>query len=413
MRLAFTFTTAITALARKKSRTALTMLGIVIGIASVIIIMSVGASAQELILGQIRGVGTNLIAVLPGAADEKGPPAAALGITITTLTRGDVEAITERRNAPHVVAATGYVRGVVGAQWRERDLDVNIMGVMASYPQVEEAPLAMGRFFSAEEEKSQARVAVIGPEIQRNLFGDSSPLGQQIKLQRHNFTVIGVLEPRGTRGFQTQDNYVIVPLATAQKNILSIDHVSFIRARVDDERNIDQAKQDIAATLRERHDIRSGQPDDFDIRDQRQQLDVLMGITDALKIFLAAIAAISLIVGGIGIMNVMLVSVLERTREIGLRKAIGASVQAILTQFLMEAVLLTLVGAVVGILVGVVVAYLVSIIAGFLGYEWVLIIPITSVLLACVVAVGIGLTFGVYPARRAARMDPIEALRYE
>lgn len=413
MRFSHIVRTAIEALRRKKSRTALTMLGIIIGIASVIVIMAVGASAQGLILSQVKSIGSNLITVFPGASDENGPPASALGVTVTTLTYDDIKALTEAKNAPHVTATAPTVRGVVPAIWRDRDSSVNIVGTSDTYPLVEESTVEHGRFFSREEAEGLGRVAVLGSESAQNIFGDNDPVGQKLRLKKVSFTVIGVMKKRGTSGFQNQDDQIFIPISTAQKILLAINHVSLARVKVDEERYIDETKEDIRATLRERHDLDPGEPDDFSIRDQRQALTALLNITDALKLFLAAIASISLIVGGIGIMNVMLVSVFERTREIGLRKALGATTGVILTQFLVEAVVITCMGALVGIACGAVIAYLVSVVAGFLGYAWEFSIPLQSIAVSTGVAALIGLVFGVYPARRAARLDPIEALRYE
>ncbi|MFA5188648.1 MAG: ABC transporter permease [Patescibacteria group bacterium] len=402
-----------TALLSKKSRTFLTMLGIIIGIASVIIIMSVGAGAQSLIVNQIKSQGSNLIAIFPGKSDEKGPPPSVMGIVNTSLKNEDIDALMNPNNAPHVVAATGYNSGSATFSWRDQQMDGTFNGVNSFFPIVDDAPVAEGRFFTKEENMSLARVAIIGSQAKLDLFGDADPLGQEIKMKRVSFTVIGVMPARGTRGFQNQDSLIFVPQNTAQKLLLGINYSSLARVKVDSESNLNVTINDITLTLRERHGITDPANDDFTIRSQQDSLNVLLSVTDAIKFFLAAIAAISLIVGGVGIMNIMLVSVSERTREIGLRKAVGAKSSSISLQFLVESVIVTLLGGIIGIIAGAALSILVALVARYLGYDWDLAISITSILLATSISIIIGLIFGIYPAQRAARLNPIEALRYE
>ncbi len=400
-------------LASHKSRFFLTMLGMIIGISSVIIIMSIGASAQGLILNQIKSIGSDLIGILPGASSEDGPPSALFGVTVTTLKYDDALALAKKENVPHGVAVASYVKGTGTISWQNRSVDTNITGTTASYIEVEDVDVASGRFFDTEEEKTISRLIILGSKVAEDLFEGSDPLDQTVKLKRESFRVIGVMEERGSVAFQNEDDQVFIPLATAQKIILGINHLGFIRIKVDNSINLDQTVENAKATLRERHDIDDPIYDDFTVRNVQQALDVLTQVTDALKFFLASIAAIALLVGGIGIMNIMLVAVNERIREIGLRKAVGAKRSNITNQFLIETIVISLGGGLIGIVLGSVISGLVALVANYLGYKWDFIITPGSIALATGVSIAIGLAFGLYPARKAAKLDPIDALRYE
>ncbi|MFA5886529.1 MAG: ABC transporter permease [Patescibacteria group bacterium] len=401
------------ALLTNKARSFLTMLGIIIGVGAVVLIMSLGAGAQSLILDQIKSLGSNLIGVLPGKSESNGPPATAMGIQITTLVTDDLEAI--RRQVPNIVGAAGYSRGLATANWGNNSYETNINGCSIDYLKVEGGEVATGRFFTAEEDQGMAKVAVLGSTVKQELFGDSDALGRQIKIKKQAFEVIGVMVPRGKVTFTDYDDQIYIPLKTTQKLINGVNYLSFLRAKVNSEQNINQAIDDVSRLLRSRHNIsdESGQDDDFSVRSMAQALDMITTITDALKYFLIAMAAISLVVGGIGIMNIMLISVSERTREIGLRKAVGANNTNIVWQFLIESVTITVIGGSMGIIGGIFMSWLVSLVINKLGYNYDFIINFSSVFLALFVSVMIGVIFGLYPARKASRLEPVESLSYE
>jgi putative ABC transport system permease protein len=406
---------SLTALLASKVRSFLTMLGIIIGVGAVIVIIAVGAGAQSLILAQVESLGTNLIGVLPGKADNEGPPASAMGIVITTLTYDDLLALRKKKNVPNIDEVVGYTKGIGTVSWNSHTYDTNLSGCTIGYLEVEGGEIESGRFFTEDEERSMARVIVLGSTVKNELFGSSEAVGQRVKIKKHTFEVIGVQKERGTVAFQDYDDQVFLPLKTMQKLIAGVNHLAMIRAKIDSDENVEQAINDVTLTLRDHHNIDdpTGSSDDFTVRSAAQALDMITTVTDALRYFLAAMAALSLIVGGIGIMNIMLVSVNERTREIGLRKAVGANNYNIMNQFLIEAVTVTIIGGMVGIIGGAFISYIISVGANFLGYDWAFVVSFLSIILAVGVSMMIGLIFGLYPARKASRLEPIEALRYE
>ncbi|MFA5021065.1 MAG: ABC transporter permease [Patescibacteria group bacterium] len=411
MRIADTIKLSFSVLRINKVRSFLTGLGIIIGIAAVIIIMSAGAGAQSLIVNQLNSIGTNLISILPGMREENGPPSAAFGIIVTTLKYEDAEAIAKQ--IPNIAAVSSYNTGQATFSWQNNKTDVTYYGVMSSYTGVEDADIAQGRFFTEEEDRGSARVAVLGSQVAQDLFNGADPIGRKIKISKEFFEVIGVMKPRGVSGFQNKDIIALIPSQTAQKIMLGVKYVNFIRAKVDTADNIDRAQEDIKLLLRDRHNIRELKIDDFNIQNTKDAIKTLTSITDALKFFLAAIAGISLLVGGVGVMNIMLAAVNDRVREIGLRKAVGAKRNDIMIQFLAESVMVTLVGGVVGIIIGSLISFLIAAIARYLGYDWDLVVSLTSILMGFGVAFLVGLVFGLYPAGRAAKLNSIEALRYE
>jgi putative ABC transport system permease protein len=398
-----------------KFRSFLTVLGIIIGVGSVIIIMAIGQSAQALILSQISGVGSNLIGVLPGASDDKSPPPSAMGIVVTTLKYDDLKALLNSNNVPEVSSGAGYSLGSDTATYNGNNLTVSYVGTTSGYVDVENAEVEEGRFFTQDEETNMSRSIVVGYNLVENLFLGDDPLGKNVKIKDQNFTVIGVLKKRGSTGFgiSSQDDSIYVPIKTAQKLLLGIDHLGFIRLKVKEASLIPAAVVDTKTTLRERHHITDPSKDDFSVRDQASALTTITNVTNVLRYFLLAIGTISLVVGGVGIMNIMLIAVSQRIREVGLRKAVGAKNADVKTQFLVESAFISLIGGIVGIAIGIFVAFIISVGAKLLQYDWPFIITWQSIVVAVIVSGGIGIIFGLYPARKASRVSPMEALRYE
>jgi putative ABC transport system permease protein len=407
---------AFRALGANKLRAALTMLGIIIGVGAVITLMSAGEGVSVYIEEQFQGIGSNLLFVLPGGQEEAfgGPPGATVGGA--ELTAEDAEALRDPIRAPDVAAVSPtFVRSTIVTAGK-RDMVADIEGVVPDYGRVRKWFPEVGDFIGQVDVESQARVAVVGQTVVEELFPDDPvPLGQTLKINDIAFRVIGVMEEKGGSSFGDQDSTIFVPLSTAQTRLFSArgrsgGHlVTVIYVEAVSEDRMDAASDQIAAILRERHDIDFADEDDFSIVSQSDVLDVFGDITNVLTIFLGAIAGISLLVGGIGIMNIMLVSVTERTREIGLRKAVGARRGDIMWQFLLEAMTLSLVGGLIGIGLGASGATIISrLVDGFSA-----IVTAQAVVLATTFSAAVGLFFGIYPARRAARLNPIEALRYE
>ncbi len=396
-----------------KGRTFLTILGIIIGIASVIIVMSVGNSVQSLILDQVRNVGSNLVVVIPGASKEDGPPAVAFGIVTTTLINDDLLAIRKKSNVPHLDYAAGYSQGSALVRYRDQSYQTTVIGVSADMINVENAQVESGRFFSSEEDAGQSRIAVLGSTRAKDLFGSVNPIGKTVRIKDLNFRVIGVMKERGSAAFSNPDVNVFVPLLTAQNVLFGKNYLTYIRSKVDDEKNLTQTKEDIRALLRDRHDIAYDSEEDFSVRSFDTALGILTNVTDILKYFLVSVASISLVVGGIGIMNIMFISLQRRIREIGLRKAIGAMNRDIVFQVIAESVFVSLVGSFFGIVFGIAITFLTAIIIQHLGYTWTFLITPTSLMIAVGISILIGILAGLYPARFGARISPTEALRYE
>jgi len=409
------FKTATRSLTHGKMRSILTMLGIVIGIASVIILMSIGQSAQDLILGQVQSIGSNLIIVMPGAPSNGrfSSPASAQGIVITSLQQRDADAL---QREPSVVAAAPMVSGQADVVYGNNNATVSYQGVTSDMFAVRNLSMGKGFQFTSGDVASANHVAVIGPDLAVTLFGPYvDPINKTIRLKSISFRVVGVLSKGGTGAFGVdQGNVVIMPITVAQKEILGISYFSTILVQANPSYDINFVKTRMTFTLRQGHGITDPNKDDFNIRTQADALSILGSITSILTIFLAAIASISLVVGGIGIMNIMLVAVTERTREIGLRKAVGATNKDILQQFLIESVLLTFAGGIMGVAIGAgIVSLIYFVLSTFFSIGWVFAFPISSVVLGLVVSGFAGVAFGIYPARQAALKNPIEALRYE
>jgi putative ABC transport system permease protein len=398
-----------------KTRSFLTILGIIIGIAAIIIIMAIGNSAQSLILKQVEGIGSNLIAVTPGASEEVGPPASVFGIVTKTLADDDLEDIRNDNQIRGLKAISGYANGTVLVTRRSEDSNVSLMGVNSGHLKIAGTEIDQGTFFTEKDDKSLEKNVVLGYEIAEEFFKNENPINQKIKIDSHQFRVIGVLEKEDSSAFgvSDQNNSVFIPLRTAQKLVLGIDYLNFIRIKIENVDQINQAKKRVREILRENHNIDDPSKDDFSIKDQAMALDMLKNITDIIRYFLLTVASVALLVGGIGIMNIMLISVNQRIKEVGLRKAIGAKNKDVLAQFLVESIFVSLIGGIIGIILGILVSFIIYLVINYLGYEWAFMISVSSVVVAVVVSMVVGIIFGIYPAKKASRISPMEALHYE
>ncbi len=395
---------AIKALKGNLLRTALTMLGIVIGIASVILIISLGQGASSSITSQVSSLGTNLIFVIPGKQVPGRPP-----VSSNSLTYKDSLALADKTHMPNVGAVSAQVTTNAEVVANGQNKNTTIIGVGAAYADINSFEMAQGEFISPEDESNYSRVAVLGPTVVEDLFGaDAEPIGETITIKSRSFRVIGVTKEKGSTSFSNPDETVYIPVTTGMKVLLGQDYVHAISLEAQSSEKVDQTVEEVQTFLLDEHKIEDPALADFTIRSSKEALSTLGAITGVLTGMLAGIAAISLVVGGIGIMNIMLVTVTERTREIGLLKAIGAKQKDILTQFLIESVVLTISGGIVGILVGVSLAFLITLFAPIP-----FILDPMSILIAVGVSTVVGLIFGIYPARRAAKLSPIEALRHE
>jgi putative ABC transport system permease protein len=402
------FLEALDSLSANKMRSGLTILGIVIGVAAVIAMISIGRGAENTITGSIQGIGTNLLFVFRGGSDDVRNP--------KPMTLGDADAINDPFSAPSVQDVAPVLQGNGMVAFAGETVSTQIVGVTPAYESVRNYKLSEGEFIHEEHLLGQASVVLLGTEVAENLFGRTGGLtGETVRIEGQPFRVLGVLTSRGGSSFNNEDNQVIVPLTTAQVRLLrraSRDRVDMLLVQAVSAEDVPLAAEEVAQILRSRHSTDIG-ADDFTILTQQDFLSTAQTITGVLTIFLGGIAAISLLVGGIGIMNIMLVSVTERTREIGLRKALGARRVDILVQFLTESSVLSMVGGLVGIALGYLISFIVGQIAAANNADITPAIGLDTILLATLFSTAVGLFFGLYPANRAAGLQPVEALRYE
>jgi putative ABC transport system permease protein len=400
---------ALKSLTANKLRTLLTALGIIIGVAAVIAMVSIGQGASVAVQDQIARMGNNMLVILPGSVTQGGVRTGFGGRS--SLRVGDAKAM--QRECPAVSAVTYVRRQVQQVVVGNQNWSTSIFGVTPEYQTVRDWPLTAGRFLTKQDDESGSAVAVLGQTVVDNLFGPGqNPLDQVVRINNVPFRVVGILTPKGqsTQGAD-QDDTVLIPFTTAERKVMGaamVGTVGSIMVSAVSPELIPEAQRQLKALLRERHRLKSNQDDDFQIRNLADVAATAQSTSQSMSILLASVASVSLLVGGIGIMNIMLVSVTERTREIGIRMAVGAKRRDILTQFLLEAVVLSTIGGLCGVVLGVVGSQLVSALA-----EWPTIVPIEAIMLAVVFSGAVGIFFGFYPARKAAHLDPIQALRYE
>jgi putative ABC transport system permease protein len=404
MNLSASLRIALRAIRSNPLRSLLTMLGVIIGVASVIAMISIGQGARQSTVQQVQSLGSNLLTVFAGASQFGGIAATS---QVRTLVLEDAEAIAAE--VPGVAGVSAEFSRQTQAVFGSQNTYTSVTGVMPSYADVRNFHAAQGQFISDDDMRRRAKVAVLGKTVVSELFGDADPIGQRIRIQGVTFTVVGVMEAKGA-GFGPggdRDDVIFVPLTTAQTRLFGVTYVRQIYVQAASEDDLPAIEQSVTDLLRTRHRLAGGE-DDFSIRSQADILQTLGGIANTMTLLLGGVAAVALIVGGIGIMNIMLVSVTERTREIGIRKAVGARRADILLQFLVESVTISVAGGLIGIATGILGSRLITRLAG-----WATLLQPQALLLAFTFAVVVGVFFGLYPAQRAAKLDPIEALRHE
>lgn len=398
------FLMAWASLIANKMRSILTMLGIIIGVAAVIALVSIGNGVKQDIQNSISSLGSNLLMVMPGAPRTPGVrPSAG---SMKSLKVADYKAIAKLDG---VKAASPMTNGSYVVIYQNKNWTTSVSGVNANYLDVNNWSMKSGRFLSDKNIQNRERVAVVGKTVVKNLFGDEDPVGAEIRVKNIPFRIIGVLNSKGSGAMgNDQDDMVIIPYTTAMERVEGVDYLRMIYVVGKDENGIDRLQSDIENLLRVRHGIKDTNLDDFNIQNMNSIMETMEQTTGTLTLFLGAVAAISLVVGGIGIMNIMLVSVTERTREIGVRKALGATYSVIVTQFLIEAVVISLMGGIIGIILGIGSSKLIGMASGMST-----VISIPTIVMSFAFSMAIGLVFGIYPARKAAKLNPIDALHYE
>jgi len=400
-----TFEIALISLTRNKIRSFLTMLGIIIGVGAVIAMMAVGTGAQESIKQQIASLGTNVILIFPGSFNQGGVRAGTG--TSASITPDDLIAI--QTQCPSVALATPSVRDGAQIVYQEQNWRAGVIGVTPEYFTIRSWPVGSGQYFTDADVRGATKVCVIGQTIADNLFKGGDPIGAIIRIKKMPFKIVGVLSPKGQSAQGSdQDDIIIAPYTTVQKKMTGQTYLGSILASAITEEAMQDAQAQVTELLRVRHKLQPWDENDFTVRSQTEIATAAQSTSQVLTILLASIASISLIVGGIGIMNIMLVSVTERTKEIGIRMAIGATGKNILMQFLIEAIVLSLLGGFIGVLLGLLSSNLISVLAG-----WTTRVSLMSIILAFAFSAAVGIFFGLYPARKAAQLNPIDALRYE
>ena len=411
MRFRYVLKTALGGLKAQKVRSALTILGIVIGVASIVIIMALGEGAQRLILDQVSGLGAETITIRPGEDNAD--------ITATlyaqSLTKDDVEALKRKESVPNIVSVSPSLIVTDPIKYRGEAYRATIMGGDAAFfAQVLNIDMAEGELYTVEDREQKSRSIVLGNEIKFDIFGNESAVGKYVQIKGQQFRVVGVFEETSAVGPFEIGQIAFIPDTTAQTYITGTNYYNEVIVRADSVQNVEKVVYDVTQTLRDQHQIAFDETSDFNVQTQESVMERINQIVNVFTAFLVAVVAISLVVGGIGIMNIMLVSVSERTKEIGLRKAVGARNKDILSQFLVEAMILTGMGGVVGVILGALVSFIAaSVLARTIAEDWVFVFPIFGTVLGVGVSVIVGLVFGMYPASKASKKSPIEALRYE